>query len=330
MIDEWKQRMRAEWDLRARQDAEYFIYTRDTSGDVDDFAKSGEANYNQLVRPYLPMLLSGREASVCNVVEIGCGIGRMTEFFARDFASVAALDVAPAMIEGARNRLSHLSNVAFHVGTGADLQPVPTASADLVFSYIVFQHIPSRAVIESYFSEAARVLRDGGTFKFQVNGDQSEAYLAHERDTWLGETFSVAEVTHMLAESGFTVIAMEGAGTQYFLIAACKGVFRGGGYVLPGDAALLEGFGAPVDSSWSPLMSPARVRLTGEGSRLYAGIYFWPGASETVLTLAGYRFEVSCPGDHYFEFAGSAGEVEIQMDPVPARPPAFRIIGLRV
>ena len=150
MTEEWNQRMRDEWDLRARQDAEHYIYTRDDAGDVSDFVRSGEANYKQLVRPYLPILLEGREARACRVVEIGSGIGRMTEFFARDFGIIDAVDVAPAMIEGARQRLGHLANVAFHIGGGCDLAAVADGSADLVFSYIVFQHIPSRAVIESY------------------------------------------------------------------------------------------------------------------------------------------------------------------------------------
>ena len=80
--------------------------------------------------------------------------------------------------------------MALHTGSGFDLRPLPDACFDLVFSYIVFQHIPSAAVIRSYVREAGRVLKPGGAFKFQVNGDQSAAYRAHVRDTWQGETFS--------------------------------------------------------------------------------------------------------------------------------------------
>ncbi len=39
---------------------------------------------------------------------------------------------------------------------------------DFAFSFIVFQHIPSRAVIENYVREAHRLLRPGALFKFQV------------------------------------------------------------------------------------------------------------------------------------------------------------------
>lgn len=324
--------MREDWDRRAREDCERHIYTRDSAADVSDFARSGEANYNQLVRPFLPILLDGRPARSCRVVEIGCGIGRMTEWFARDFGFVDALDVSPAMIEGARLRLGSLPNITFHVGNGSDLAPVATASADLVFSYIVFQHIPSREVIENYVREAARVLKDGGAFKFQLSGDQSPAYLAHERDTWLGETFSEQQAAAMLAEVGFSVIAAEGTGTQYFVITARKGEPpRTRPYVLPGEpwaALLLEGFGPAVEGSWRPMEARARVRLEGRGSRLYLGLYFWPESCRYRLTLAGHAFDVTTPGDHYFECRGTAGTIEITLDPPPTKPPAFRVLGL--
>jgi SAM-dependent methyltransferase len=330
---DWTRRMREEWDRRARDDAERFIYTRDSAADVADFARSGEANYNQLVRPFLPILLNGRPARSSRVVEIGCGVGRMTQWFARDFGFVEALDVSPAMIEGVRRRLGHPPNVAFHVGNGSDLAPVSGGSADLVFSYIVFQHIPSREVIENYVGEAARVLKDGGAFKFQLNGDQSADYLAHERDTWLGETFSEAQAAAMLARRGFSLAAMEGAGTQYFLITARKGEPpRERPYVLPAEPwaapLLVEGFGPAVDTSWRPMDARARVRLDGRGTRLYIGLYFWPESCRHRLTLAGHSFEVAAPGDHYFECPAVAGEIEITLSPPPARPPAFRVLGL--
>jgi SAM-dependent methyltransferase len=325
--------MREDWDRRAQEDAERYIYTRGSEADVSDFTRSGEANYNQLVRPFLPILLDGRPASSCRVVEIGCGIGRMTEWFAREFGFVEALDVSPAMIEGARSRLGRFANIAFHVGNGWDLTPAASGSADLVFSYIVFQHIPSREVIENYAREAARVLKDGGTFKFQLNGDQSPAYLAHERDTWLGETFSEAQAAALLASAGLSAAAAEGAGTQYFVITARKGAPpRERPYVLPGESwaapLLAEGFGPAVEGSWRPMGAKARVRLAGRGGRLYLGLYFWPESCRHRLTLAGHSFEVASPGDHYFECAGGAGEIEITLDPPPAIQPAFRVLGV--
>ena len=329
---DWNRRMRDDWDRRAREDAESFIYTRDSASDAEDFVRSGEANYKQLVRPYLPILLHGQAARDCCVVEIGCGIGRMTEWLAADFGRVEALDVSPAMIQAARQRLSQVSNIRFHIGSGSDLAPIADRSADLVFSYIVFQHIPSRAAIEGYVADAARVLKNGGAIKFQLNGDRSPAYLAHPRDTWLGEVFSEADVAHMLAAAGLAPIASEGAGTQYYVVTAIKGEPPPRSYVLPGEPwagpLLLKGFGAAVDASWRPMANHAKVRLAGPGARLYLGLYFWPESCHHQLTVAGHRFQVAAPGDHYFECAANEGEIEITLDPAAERAPAFRVIGL--
>jgi SAM-dependent methyltransferase len=324
--------MRDDWDRRAAEDAETYIYTRDSAHDAADFARSGEANYNQLIRPYLPILLPGRAVRDCRVVEIGCGIGRMTEWLAREFGHVDALDVSPRMLAGARERLAQFSNVAFHEGSGCDLQPVPDGSADLVFSYIVFQHIPLREAIESYVRDAARVLKVGGAFKFQLNGDQSPAYAGHERDTWLGEVFSEAETSAMLAQAGLSLLSSEGAGTQYYVITAVNGeapALRP--YVLPGEPwaapLLLRGFGPPVDASWRPMAGQACLRVPGDGTRLYAGIYFWPESCRHRVTLAGHNFAVTTPGDHYFECTAAAEEIEITLSPAPEKHPAFRVMG---
>jgi SAM-dependent methyltransferase len=330
---DWNSLMRSDWDQRARADAEAFIYTRDSALDASDFALSGRANYNQLVRPYLPILLQGRPAGDCRVVEIGCGVGRMTEWFARAFGFVEALDVSPVMIEGARRRLAGVDNVAFHVGNGSDLSPIADGSADLVFSYIVFQHIPSREAIAAYVRDAARVLNAGGVFKFQVNGDLSPAYASHPRDTWLGEVLSESDVVGMLDGAGLTLLSSEGAGTQYYVITALKGaapVERP--YVLPGESwalpRLLAGFGPAVDASWRPMDERARVRVEGRGSRLYMGLYFWPESCIHHVTMAGCTFEISTPGDHYLECPGAGGEIEITIEPAPQKKPAFRVIGV--
>ena len=334
-VDGWRQRMRQDWDVRAVEDAEHFIYTR-TSSDALDFSTSGKANYDQLVRPYLPILLNGRPARDCSVLEIGCGIGRITEWFAREFRRVDAIDVSPVMIAKAQERLATYSNITFHATSGSDLAPIPSSSTDFVFSYIVFQHIPSREIIDNLFRESARVLKTGGALKIQLNGDQSPGYVSHQRDTWLGETYSVAEVNALLEHSGLTAIAMEGAGTQYFTVTACKGPspeIRS--WVLPGEPwsseLLLEGFGPAVDNSWRPMSAHARVRVLGRGTRLYAGLYFWPGGEKSCplkVTIAGTPFVVNTPGDHYFECEAAPGDIELQIDPPPKTPPAFRVIGL--
>lgn len=330
-LDLWRERMRSDWDARAAEDAEHFIYSND-SVDALGFAASGKANYDQLVRPYLPYLLDGRLARECDVVEIGCGIGRMTEWFAREFRQVDAVDVSPIMIGKARQRLAACRNLRFHLIDGTRLNPIASSSAHLVFSYIVFQHIPSRESIDNLINESARVLRRGGVLKVQLNGDQSVDYAGHLRDTWFGETYSVAQVEAVLAQCGLNPIAMEGIGTQYFTVTARKGPEPAiASWILPGESGaeyFLEGFGEPVEHSWRPMAASARIKVPGQGKRVYVGIYFWPDSCHHDIWLAGRRFRVDFPGDHYFECdAGPGSEIELRVEPPPATPPAFRVIG---
>ena len=51
-----------------------------------------------------------------------------------------------------------------------DLSVLPDLEFDFAFSSIVFQHIPSRDIIENYVREVHRLLRPGALFKFQVQG----------------------------------------------------------------------------------------------------------------------------------------------------------------
>jgi SAM-dependent methyltransferase len=336
-LKEVAERMRRDWNQRALQDAEHFVYTRRSDTKEADFSSSGRANYDQLVRPYLPVLLDGAAPRDCRVLEIGCGVGRMTRWFAESFGEVHGIDIAPEMIGQARDRLASCPNVVLHVGSGFDLQSLPDAYFDLAFSYIVFQHIPSAAVIRNYVREAARVLKPLGAFKFQVNGDQSDAYRAHPRDTWQGETFSREEVLEMLDIAGLSVVTVEDPGTQYFVVTARKGPAPDPRrYYLPGE---------PEDGGWRPVAPQSTIRLLspgGKGARLYVGIYFWPTDPhpEHGVTMAvdGTVLEARMargPGDHFLEWTlppHASGSVEIKMDIAPpcGRPhwPALRIVGI--
>jgi SAM-dependent methyltransferase len=336
--------MRSDWDERAHTDAEHFIYTRDNEEDVDDFDRSGKANYDQLIRPYIPLLLGGRDAADCRAVEIGCGAGRMTQWLADAFGEVQGLDVSPRMLQLASERLTKFANVNLTLGDGESLAPLPSDHFDLAFSYIVFQHIPSREIIAGYVGEVARVLRDGGAFKFQVGGVVG---AEHRSDTWHGVALSLAEVSAMLSQAGLVLVSAEGEGTQLFVITARKGRLEEGGmHILPaseqGAGYLTDGWLEPVDGSWRSVEDGFGVRLSplgGERGVLYLGIYLWPediGAHAVAALVddepVGER-EMTGSGDHFLEFPAPAHsdgvEVEVRFEIRPSlrRRPACRILG---
>jgi hypothetical protein len=46
------------------------------------------------------------------------------------------------------------------------------------------------------------------------------------------------------------------------------------------------------------------------------------------LLIGQTPFVVEKPGDHYFECAAASGDITLELDPPPAKAPAFRVIGL--
>lgn len=97
------------------------------------------------------------------MLEIGCGLGRMTQRFAEHFGEVSALDVSSEMLSKAETFWNHLPNVKWILGSGADLSAIADESVDCVFSFLVLQHIPNRVVVINYIREAERVMKKGGT-----------------------------------------------------------------------------------------------------------------------------------------------------------------------
>jgi len=72
----------------------------------------------------------------------------------RHFAEIHGVDVSDEMIRMARERLRDTPNAHPHHGTGSDLAMFPDEKFDFVYSYAVFQHIPSREVVFQYLREA--------------------------------------------------------------------------------------------------------------------------------------------------------------------------------
>ncbi|HYZ76638.1 MAG TPA: methyltransferase domain-containing protein [Gaiellaceae bacterium] len=156
--------MKRLWDERARRDAFRFIEwnPKHWHGDVDAFFRVGEERTSLLVDPVLRDY--GPTPGAEFAVEVGCGVGRFARALAARFGHVIGVDVSQEMIRKARelNPPTHFPNLAFAAGDGVTL-PVSSATAAFVFSYEVFQHMPSRRVIDANLREVARILAPDGT-----------------------------------------------------------------------------------------------------------------------------------------------------------------------
>jgi SAM-dependent methyltransferase len=228
--------MRRFWDRRAREDAFYFVDNRLDYGDPDvqRFWDGGVRDLSTILSR-----LGARIQPTDRVVEIGCGVGRLTRPIASAAQHVWALDVSAEMLERARSNNAHLSNVTWIQGDGTSLAGIDDASVDVCISHVVFQHIPDPAVTLSYVSEMGRVLVGGGWAAFQISNDprvHRSGAAQHVRGrlatllgrsprgqsdpAWLGSAVGLDELADAATAGGLTIEATDGAGTQFCLVLA--------------------------------------------------------------------------------------------------------------
>jgi cyclopropane fatty-acyl-phospholipid synthase-like methyltransferase len=213
-LEEQLQKMRADWDQRARENARHFVDTANEDWTDEEFFASGEKTVAEEILTDLGNICQGKVPGEMRVLEIGCGAGRVTRALARFFGEVHAVDVSGEMVRLAKLALQDHPNASVYQNNGKDLTVVPEIPFDFAFSSIVFQHIPSREIIENYVREVHRLLRPGALFKFQVQG--AKMGPTRPDDTWLGVPFSERQASDMAFRCGFDPRYRYGAGEQYF------------------------------------------------------------------------------------------------------------------
>ncbi len=214
-LAEQLEKMRLDWDARAKQNARYYVQTAKEDWTDEEFFASGRQTVSEEILTDMINICQGSDPKQMRVLEIGCGAGRVTRALAELFGQVHAVDVSREMIAQATAALASTPNAHVYQNNGMDLSVIPAGEGfDFAFSSIVFQHIPSREVIENYVREVSRLLKPGRLFKFQVQGDATLSTTAD--DTWLGVPYSDAEAVAMAERCGFEPRYRHGAGQQYF------------------------------------------------------------------------------------------------------------------
>ena len=207
--------MKEDWNTRARQNARWFINTAHDRQAEHEFDQTGRTEVQNLVRADLALLTQGRDPRHLRLLEIGCGIGRMTRPLAEIFGEVYASDVSGEMIVRGQRRLRDCTNVIFSETNGVDFHLFADCFFDVIFCAYVYQHVPTADMIRANLTDAFRVLRPGGVFKFQTNGVTNEIFRGLAKDTWMGEAFDEHAIRSLARELDAQMISLSGAGSQY-------------------------------------------------------------------------------------------------------------------
>jgi SAM-dependent methyltransferase len=203
------ERMRSEWNDRAREDAHYYVAFGGRDQEEEGFLATGREVVGA-VEWELKRFPHGTNRRALRALEIGCGPGRLMKPLSRDFGEIHGVDVSDEMIRLARERLLAIPHAHVHLA-GTGLPQFADDSFDIVYSYAVYQHIPSRDVVLEYMRETRRVLKPGGIFRGQYNSLPPNP----NPNTWHGVCFYADEIRAFTRENGLQLLALEGVGTQY-------------------------------------------------------------------------------------------------------------------
>lgn len=218
------------WDARAREAAFYFVDSRLEYHTPDEpaFWAGGEQALKSLLGALGVQLTPGQV-----IVDIGCGLGRLTRPLAREAKRVLALDVSNEMLAQARQLNPSLDNVEWLHGDGGSLRPIPDSSVDVCISHVVFRHIPDPAITLGYIREMGRVLRPEGLAAFELSNDPEphrrgrvarrdrlaalvrRAPRGHDHEAWLGSHVDLDAIRAAASDAGMVMERTVGESTEF-------------------------------------------------------------------------------------------------------------------
>ena len=171
----------------------------DVAQAYDDWAASYDADRNA-TRDLDAAVVRNAQLPVAraDVLELGCGTGKNTDWLAARARTVLALDFSAGMLARARMRVKAAS-VRFVQHDIRSEWPVPLESIDLVMGNLVLEHIQNLTPI---YAEAARVLRPGGRLWLcELHPERqrlgSQAHFSHSAT---GATIHVPAFRHTASE----------------------------------------------------------------------------------------------------------------------------------
>jgi ubiquinone/menaquinone biosynthesis C-methylase UbiE len=130
-----------------------------------------------VARAVLDLLKPSPQASL---LDVGCGLGNLTKYWAPHFAHVAATDLSPGMIDRAR---LVLPDADLYVAPAHEL-PFEDETFDRAVCYGVFQLFPDYAYARTALAEMLRGVRPGGVLVLGDVPDAARKHLSYEDLQW--------------------------------------------------------------------------------------------------------------------------------------------------
>ena len=209
-------KMKKEWNERTKMNP-LFVIATDHSETEEDFWNSGIDECNDILgisTERYQKIIENKDTSSMNILEIGCGIGRILIPMRKIFGNVTGIDISSEMVLLGQKYVSDIPNCSIIENNGVDLSEFSDNSFDFCYSFIVFQHIPEKQIVENYIKEVSRILKLGCLFRFQVRGIISTK--PSEITTWDGVQFTSDEIHKIANDNNFEVIEEGSYKEEYY------------------------------------------------------------------------------------------------------------------
>jgi SAM-dependent methyltransferase len=208
--------MKKEWNERTKINPLFVIATGHSKNE-DDFWNSGIDDCESILgidTERFQKIIENKHPSKMNILEIGSGIGRILIPMRKFFGSVIGIDISSEMVLLGQKYVLDIPNCSIVENNGVDLSQFPDNSFDFCYSFIVFQHIPEKQIVENYIKEVSRILKPLCLFRFQVRGKISTKPT--EITTWDGVQFSSNEIHQIATKNNFEIIEESDDKSEYY------------------------------------------------------------------------------------------------------------------
>jgi len=209
--------LKRDWEERALKDSSLYVMA-ESNATEEKILASGKTDFENEFLPRLKDYIT--KDSI--VLEIGCGIGRMSYYIFQNCKELTILDISRELLNKAVERLVekyNFNDICIVEGNGIDLHQLPDDYFDIVFEYIVFQHIPSQDIVRNYIKEINRVLRVGGIVLLHgrdVQGVHTDDN--YSGNTWHGAQFGYKEIRDYIQSTSLQIINEEGVETERYWV----------------------------------------------------------------------------------------------------------------